>query len=325
MKNLYFLIVSILIFNFTFANPVITAVQNGSWSNKNTWDKSRTPSDDDIIVIPAGKTVSFDDGFLSVVTLNNVDIFVSGTLQLGGFLSSLSLDKFSTINILSGGILKKGGLWQNITIGGNEVFSSSSPNVSGPEMANATTNGFISFSPLPVKFESFTLSRTSNNVLVQWSVSQEVNVSMYEVERSVDGTSWSTIAYVAPVATASSVKNYSFTDKSLSAKTIYYRIKEVDFDAKTSYSSIQSIHTEVTTAASNIKIASLQNKVLLQFPTLVKGQVVIRFVSLSGQVLDQQTINNPLGQVMLNSKLTGNYIISVSNGQDINTAKQVIL
>lgn len=321
MKKLYFLLLLLSALQFSFAATKTLVQSTANIADPAAWSGGQLPQPGDSVIIPNGKvlTLSFSISFPF-----STKLLVYGEIRFTGSPISVSLDAASTITIYSGGKLSGTVGTQTISLNGLQIYNGTQT-VNGGMWAAQSTNGFVPFSPLPIKFESFTLSRTSNNVLVQWSVSQEVNVSMYEVERSVDGTSWSTIAYVAPVTTTSSVKNYSFTDKSLSAKTIYYRIKEVDFDAKTSYSSIQSIHTEVTTAASNIKIASLQNKVLLQFPTLVKGQVVIRFVSLSGQVLDQQTINNPLGQVMLNSKLTGNYIISVSNGQDINTAKQVIL
>lgn len=88
--------------------------------------------------------------------------------------------------------------------------------------------------------------------------------------------------------------------------------------------SIKSIKAE-TSSASEIKIAGIQNKVLLQFFQQINGYLAIRFVSASGQIIDQQNINNPVRQVVLNSKVTGNYIISISNGRNINTSKQVIL
>jgi hypothetical protein len=147
---------------------------------------------------------------------------------------------------------------------------------------------------------------------------------MYQLESSLDGSNWNTIAYVAAVGNSSSLNNYSFTDKNVLAKIVYYRIKEVDVDGKTTYTAIKSIKSESASGA-EIKIAGVSNKVLLQFPEEIKGNLIVRFVSKSGQVVDQQTINNPVGQVVLNSKFTGNYIIAVSNGQDINTAKQVIL
>jgi hypothetical protein len=168
------------------------------------------------------------------------------------------------------------------------------------------------------------VANKNSDVLVQWATSEEFNAEIYHVERSLDGSNWSPIAYVTATGNSSALNNYSFTDKNVSTKVAYYRIKEVDADGKAVYTSVRSIKFE-TTFTMDIKIASISNKVLLQFPKEVKGNLTVRIVSKSGLVVDQQTINNPVGQVVLNSKFTGNYIIAVSNGQDINTAKQVIL
>jgi hypothetical protein len=324
MKKFYFLFASILSFNLLFANPVITAKQSGSWSNNNVWDKARTPNDGDTIVIPEGKIVSYDD-LWAVETLKNVYLKIYGTLQLSGLWSSLSLDDKSTIVLYSGGKLSTSGLFQNITIGTNQVFASFFPPVTGPQIANATSNGFLVFNPLPVKFVGFTVTKGNNDVLVQWATSQENNAYTYEVERSMDANNWTTIAYIAAIGNTSSTSNYSYTDKNVSSKVIYYRIKEVDVDGKASYTSVKTVKTDNVTLASDIKVAAVQNRVLLQFPQQIRGSISVRFISMNGQIVDQQNISNPVGQVVLNSKVTGNYIISISNGQDINSAKQVLL
>jgi hypothetical protein len=57
----------------------------------------------------------------------------------------------------------------------------------------------------------------------------------------------------------------------------------------------------------------------------VKGNVVVRFITMGGQVAGQQTLNQPAGQVILNSKLKGHYVIMVSNNHDLQTARQIIL
>lgn len=319
MKQLYLIVLSILIFNFSFASPITGTTNNGTWKNATTWDKNRKPQNGDTVIIPAGKIIIVN----SWEVLNNVFIKVYGTLRFAGIFTALDLNSASKVAVYNGGTIQATiDYLQYITIGNNTVFMAGQ--VTGPQIASSSTgNGFSGFNPLPVKFVGFTVTRKSNDVLVQWSTSQEVNADMFTVERSVDGVNWTTIAYVAAIGNSSAINNYSFTDKNLNAKTIYYRVKETDFDGSFVYTDIKSIKAEAVT--SSIGIASVQNKVLLQFPKEIKGTVTVRFVSLNGQVVDQQTINNPVGQVVLNSKVTGNYIISLSNGSDVNTAKQVVL
>lgn len=319
MKQFYLIVLSVLLFNFGFANPVITVVQNnGSWKSSATWDKNRKPTDGDTVVVPAGKTIIVN----SWETLNNVDIKVFGTLKLAGLFTGLGLNSSSKIKLYDGAMIQA--TWdyvQYITIGSTYLFYEG--RVTGPLLG--TSAGFSSFTPLPVKFESFTVTRNNSDVLIQWSTSQEINADMYQIERSLDGSNWNTIAYVSAVGNSSAASNYSFTDRNLSAKIAYYRIKEADIEGNTSFTAVKWIKMETASATSDIRIAASQNKVILQFPRQVRGSLMVRFVSLNGQVMDQQAISNAAGQVVLNSKLSGNYIISVSNGQDINTAKQVIL
>lgn len=318
MNKFYLITLFVLLFHFSFATPITTTINNGVWNNSNTWDKSRKPQNGDTIVIPSGKTVLITDW----QTLNNVYIKVYGKLQFKNVFSALSLNATSEIIVYNNASIETTiNYLQYIIIGNNYVFYQGT--VNGPLMA--TSAGFAGFNPLPVQFISFSVNSQNKNNLIQWSTAQEVNVNRYEVQRSIDATNWGTIAYVLPYTNnGASPNNYSFTDKNFTSKIAYYRIKEIDFDGKETYSAIRSIRSEVITT-SNIKIASFQNKVLLQFPEQVKGNVLVRFVSFNGQVMDQQNISNPVGQIILNSKVTGNYIISVSNGQDVNTSSQVIL
>lgn len=319
MKKFYLIVLSILLINFSFASPINGIQNNAAWSNANTWDKNRKPQDGDTIVIPAGKTIVVN----SLTFLNNVYIKVYGTLKFTGWFASLNFNSSSTVVVYNNASIQATiDYWQWIDIGSNLIPLSGT--VYGPQIANSSTNGsFSGFNPLPVKFIGFSLTRKSNDVLIQWATASEVNADIYHVQRSFDGINWNTIAYIAAAGNSTVVNNYSYTDKNLSAKIAYYRIEEVDFDGKITITPIKSIKAEAPSP--DIRIASIENKVLIQFPKQISGALVVRFVSMSGQIADQQVITNPIGQVILNSKVKGNYVISISNGQDINTAKQVIL
>lgn len=324
MKKFYFLILSVVLFNVSFSAPVITASSNGYWNSTSTWNLKRLPQVGDTIIIPGGKTVTIkdDQDFKGFVYLK-----IQGVLKFENNNSTLSVDAPSIIVVFLSGEIKGGGSpSQKVRYNNSTIFDGNDAPIMGPQMASASSSGFVAFasSPLPVKFVGFTITSKNNNVLIQWSTSEEINANMYEVERSENGSNWSTIAYVSALGNSSALNNYSYTDKNIAAKVVYYRIKEVDIDGKTSTTVIKSIKTNTSYTNTDIKIASVQNKVLLQFPNEIKGSLTIRFVTVNGQIVDQQTINNPLGQVVLNSKVKGNYIISIS-GQDLNTAKQVIL
>jgi hypothetical protein len=325
MKKFYLLTLAIVLFNVSFSAPVIKAISNGYWNSAATWDLNRKPQVGDTILIPSGMTVTVNDD----QNLNGfVYLKIKGKLTFQNNNSTLNLGSTAIIVVDNNGQVNGGGsASQKLRLNGSAIFKGNDDPVSGPQIASAASNGFVMVTPapLPVKFLGFTLTLKNSDVLVQWSTSEEINANMYYVERSTDGANWNTIAYVAALGNSSTVANYSFTDKNILAKVVYYRIKEVDIDGKSTVTTIKSIKSDITSLASNVVITGVNKKLLLQFPKEVKGQVTVRFVSQNGQVMDQQTINNPMGQIVLNSKLTGNYIISLSNGQDVNTAKQVVL
>lgn len=320
MKHIYLLLLSILLISSSFAAQITATLNNGLWRNNSTWNLNRMPQNGDTINIPAGIIVVVSDW----QNLNNVSLRVSGTIKFTNFFSALNLNSASAVIVNIGGIIQATlNYLQYIFIGTSTVFRAGQ--ITGPQQANSTTgNGFMNFSPLPVKFVGFTLSRKNKDVLIQWSTAQEMNSERFDIERSLDGTNWNSIGVVTAAGNSSILTNYSYTDKNVSAKTVYYRIKEVDIDGMFVYTPVKTIKTE-TVGIAEIKIASVQNKVLLQFPNEIKGMMQVRFVSLSGQVVDEQRINNPVGQVVLNSKVTGNYVISVTNGQNVNVSAQVIL
>jgi hypothetical protein len=325
MKRLYSLAITAFFIHASLAAPVIRAITNGYWGVASTWDLNRVPQAGDTILIGTNKTVTIDDdqniGGATVVKIN-------GKLRFANNNSTLKLSNLGSIWVFTNARIEGGGSpSQKIKIGNSQVFDGSDAAIVGPEMADAATNGFdpfVDLQALPVKFLAFTTIKNKTDVQISWSTAEEMNVNVYEIERSSDGLNWNKIAYVASKGSTQNTNSYTYIDKNISAGVLYYRVKEVDIDGNFSYTSISSVKSE-TIIANNIKIAAVQNKVVLQFPEEIKGAVVVRFVSLNGQVLEQQTVNHATGQVILTSKTKGNQIISLSNGSSVNLSKHVVL
>ncbi|MFL5789104.1 MAG: hypothetical protein ACJ748_13675 [Flavisolibacter sp.] len=75
-----------------------------------------------------------------------------------------------------------------------------------------------------------------------------------------------------------------------------------------------------------VKIAAYNHSIVLQFRNEIKGNIHVRYIAFNEQIISRQSINQPIDQVILNpTSSLGNFIISASNGQDLQTAKQIIL
>ena len=96
---------------------------------------------------------------------------------------------------------------------------------------------------LPVSLKSFTVKRTEEGVVLDWSSSMEKNVSHFAIERSVDGTDYTDIAIIFTEGDSSGDRAYRFADalKKVHAQVIYYRLRMVDLDQKYEYSPVRNV------------------------------------------------------------------------------------
>ncbi len=92
--------------------------------------------------------------------------------------------------------------------------------------------------PLPVRVTSFTAVAQGPNALISWATAQEVNNRGFEVQASADGTTFSTLGFVAAHSPNSSeAQNYGFREVGAGRTpgTRYYRLRQLDLDGAESF------------------------------------------------------------------------------------------
>lgn len=87
---------------------------------------------------------------------------------------------------------------------------------------------------LPVTFKLFNVDCGNNETVVTWVTASEQNSSHFDVQRSADGTTWTTIATLPAAGNSNTDKRYTYTDQNPQGK--FYRVKEVDLDGQIQYS-----------------------------------------------------------------------------------------
>lgn len=97
-------------------------------------------------------------------------------------------------------------------------------------------------SSLPVEWVNFnaTLNK-QNEVVLDWTVTNEKDVAGYEVEKSTNGIDFDKLEFIPFKMTKESINHYTALDKSILNGIYYYRIRQIDLDGKYSYSSTQTI------------------------------------------------------------------------------------
>ncbi len=112
-------------------------------------------------------------------------------------------------------------------------------------VSNADNNVYVDnvqITPLlPVKLTSFKGERQGSKNLLLWTTATENNSKGFELQRSANGETFSTIAYIASKAingNSNATLNYVFADEKPFNGNSYYRLKQVDFDGKSSLSNV---------------------------------------------------------------------------------------
>ena len=98
-------------------------------------------------------------------------------------------------------------------------------------------NTIIATSPvLSTVLKSFTSNVKGSSVILKWTTSSEVNNHGFDIERSVNKTIWARLGFVAGSGTTNSLRNYTFTDNSITTSgTYYYRLKQINNDGTYQY------------------------------------------------------------------------------------------
>jgi RHS repeat-associated protein len=180
--------------------------------------------------------------------------------------------------------------------------------------------------PLPATWLSFTGTNQGTDNLLRWATANERNVKAFQLERSLDATSFKTITKQKPNGGLGRQGNYQHLDERvdrLKTDALYYRVKMVDNDGSSNYSSI-------------IKIAIRQEIITktVVYPNPTRSQITIavgseELVGTSAVILDnrgraiKQIILSSNNHVLnLDSLPAGMYYIRLKNGEVLKVIKQ---
>ncbi len=93
---------------------------------------------------------------------------------------------------------------------------------------------------LPVELSSFTSVVLGNDVTLNWSTSEEINNSGFDIERKLSSSDqWSKVGNVAANSNSGGIRNYSFSEK-VNAGSYNYRLKQIDLNGNFEYFSLSN-------------------------------------------------------------------------------------
>ena len=147
---------------------------------------------------------------------------------------------------------------------------------------------------LPVTLTQIRAIWDGTHVNVQWNVHSETGVSVYEVERSIDGVAFTKIGTVAPHAGSFAADAYSFADGQPADGDNFYRIKVVNQNGSDTYTNIAI----VSVPTGKMLIAVYPNPVKdglikLWFKNTKAGTYQVQLYSMDGKAILSKSISHP--------------------------------
>jgi len=102
--------------------------------------------------------------------------------------------------------------------------------------------------PLPIELIEFTAHDEGWAVQLQWVTASELDNDHFEVQRSTDALTWTTIGALPGSGTTPVMHTYALYDTDPWTGTAYYRLKQVDLNGTFSVSPIEALVRSATTA-----------------------------------------------------------------------------
>jgi hypothetical protein len=183
---------------------------------------------------------------------------------------------------------------------------------------------FKTMTTLPVNFVNITAARKESRVKVAFATASEVNVKDFTLERSTNGSVFTTTGVVI-AATGAGV--YEASDNNALAAATYYRIKATDNDGKVMYSNMAKVDKTAASLQVNVYPNPVKNELHVSlFGATANAGYTLRILSLNGSQLQQQTGNVQAGVINIDaSRLSaGVYIAQVVLNSGEVIAKQFV-
>jgi hypothetical protein len=230
------------------------------------------------------------------------------------------VDQFDNFNIKTATTI----YYHNVVhsqMGPNGSFNGPVPGGSGAQLPKSQEGGcaegvdrdWRNVQILPVTLLEFKGNLNNGNIRLNWVVSNEVSMSHYIVERSIDGASYKAVGAQVKALGNSGNINYSLIDNvsDLNTTTVYYRLVQVGKDGSSRLSNVITFKLQGK-AVNSLVVNPNPAKTffVVRINATKDGNANIRVVDLAGRVVLQQ--NNKVATGL--TAITFNNIANIAAG-----------
>jgi hypothetical protein len=187
------------------------------------------------------------------------------------------------------------------------------------QLSTNTRRVTITGTPLPVVLTRLTGHAAGPVNELQWSTASEAGVAYFEVERSLDGATFTALGRV-PATNTHAARAYTLTDTVPSAGLAYYRLRVQDQSGPATYSPVATVQ-RAGAAAAAFSVQAYPNPVptggtlQLQLQTPEAQTVQLALTDMVGRTVWRQAVVLPAGTTLLavpaTSHWQGVYVLTV--------------
>ncbi|SOD13318.1 T9SS type A sorting domain-containing protein [Pedobacter xixiisoli] len=213
-----------------------------------------------------------------------------------------------------------------LKVAGKGTSVSVTDDILGTSRATLPTMGaFEEVVVLPVTFSGFTAKLNGNKVNLNWSVSSEVEILRYEIERLTNSGTFVKVATVS----AGQLNSYSAVDANPKLGSNYYRLSAINNDGTASY--FEGVR-EVKVASLNEGAASVYpnplvgNTVNVAMAAYSNGTYTYKLSDITGRLLQKGSFDHKGGSNTITVSAAmpkGVYVLQISNGKEQIQAKLI--
>ncbi len=211
---------------------------------------------------------------------------------------------------------------QSISTWGNAYTSSRTQSM------GTGLNKYTVSTPLPVIFGDVKAFKNRTGIEVNWAVATEINIDEYQVQRSANGTNFTTIKTVAARNVGNVGTTYAITDATALKGKNYYRVVAVE-NGDLTYSRTAFLNNLDGKAAFTVALQPSGNVLVVKVNGLTAGNYSLNVVNNNGQLLQSNTLVHDGADVVKNISLkaglaAGIYrVVLTGEGQNLTQAIMV--
>lgn len=180
------------------------------------------------------------------------------------------------------------------------------------------TNGAsLDCTVLPVELLTFTVDNLETENRLNWATATEHNSDNFELQRSIDGIEFQSIAQIVAAGTSSSTMNYSYLDEKPKNGVNYYRLKQTDLDGSFTYSTIVSTTNRLGDLTVRDPFQLENGDLNLEVYSTQPGSLIFELFDLTGRRIVEQHAGFGSGSIHItipiNRPAIGTYIYRVTD------------